>query len=98
MKGSSASSEVNTAATPLLTGKRIFIKNGPADVSGTGSILSNKTQLVLKTASKVTMEQLETKINDTKEELNKYVQDLSEDLIKIRDYCYNNTSGIEDRL
>jgi hypothetical protein len=90
MKGSSTSSEVNSG-TPF-AGKRIFIKGVQSDGAGTGggTTMSSKAQVFIK-SSKLTMEQLEGKIMEVKEEMNKYVQDLSEDLIKIRDYCYNNT-------
>ena len=97
MKGSSASSETNSV-TPI-AGKRIFIKGVSQDGAGTGggTSIQNKQQLFLK-SSKLTIEQLEGKIAETKEEMNKYVQDLSEDLIKIRDYCFNNIQGLEERL
>lgn len=52
MKGSSASSDVNSGTTPNLAGKRIFIKGGmqSQDVAGTGGgiNLNNKASLILK--------------------------------------------------
>lgn len=97
---SAASSDINSQlATPFQT-KRVFIKGN--DGSGTGggaggSLLANSKALIIK-GSRLTIEQLENKITEIKEDLNKYVQDLSEDLIKIRDYCFNNTQGLEERL
>lgn len=60
-------------------------------------LANSKAALIIK-GSRLTIEQLEGRISEVKEDLNKYVQDLSEDLIKIRDYCFNNTQGLEERL
>lgn len=93
---------MNSVTTTPFQNKRIFIK-GANDGSGTGggaggSVLANSKAALIIKGSRLTIEQLEGRISEVKEDLNKYVQDLSEDLIKIRDYCFNNTQGLEERL
>ncbi|CDW87497.1 UNKNOWN [Stylonychia lemnae] len=58
----------------------------------------NTTQRLILKVNKTSLEQLENRMNEMKDIMQKYIQELSEDLIKLRDYGYNNQKQSEERL